>query len=243
MANQGKKQSTARTSAPAKGATRSSAGNGHPGSPAPRRRPSPAVYRRRRLFVFGALLVVIALLVGGFAAISSALAGNSDPSAVTSPSGVATEGPAPTQAGTPSAGPATPSASPTPVCDLNLVTVAAATDKPAYGGEEKPLLTMTITNGGTAPCQVNVGTSQMEYLVMSGADRIFSSRDCQAASEDLVKTILPGKSETANFPWERNRTLEGCSAINAKPGAGGAYYTFVARLGNKSSAKAVFQLN
>ena len=132
---------------------------------------------------------------------------------------------------------------PTPVCDLSLVTVAAATDKPVYGAEEKPLLTMTITNGGTAPCEVNVGTSQMEYVVMSGSDRIFSSKDCQAGSEDLVKTIQPGKSETANFPWQRNRTLEGCAAISAKPGAGGAYYTFEARLGNKSSTKAVFQLN
>jgi hypothetical protein len=182
---------------------------------------------------------VIALVVAGVMAISGALASKSEPQAINTvePSQVPTQGNAPT------AGTASPSPKPTPVCDLNLVTVAAATDKPAYGAEEKPLLTMTITNGGTAPCEVNVGTSQMEYVVMSGSDRIFSSKDCQAGSEDLVKTIQPGKGETANFPWQRNRTLEGCAAIDAKPGTGGAYYTFEARLGNKSSAKAVFQLN
>jgi hypothetical protein len=100
-----------------------------------------------------------------------------------------------------------------------------------------------VTNGGTMPCEVNIGTSQMEFLVTSGADRIFSSKDCQAKSEDLVKTIAPGASETANFPWPRNRTVEGCQPVEAKPGAGGAYYIYTAKLGSKASPKAVFQLN
>lgn len=136
---------------------------------------------------------------------------------------------------------ATPSA--TPACDQKLVTVSAATDKAAYGADERPLLTLKVTNGGKMPCKVNIGTSQMEYLVTSGEDRIFSSRDCQAKSEDLIKEIAPGASETANFPWARNRTVEGCRAIDAKPGAGGAYYVFTAKLGAKTSPKAVFQLN
>lgn len=145
---------------------------------------------------------------------------------------------------TASASPApTPTATPTPSCDQKLVTVTAATDKPAYGPDEKPLLTLKVTNGGKMPCKVNLGTSQMEYLITSGDDRIFSSRDCQAKSEDLIKEIAPGASETANFPWSRNRTLEGCRPIEAKPGTGGAYYVFTAKLGAKTSPKAVFQLN
>jgi len=227
MANKGKQESTARSSAPAKGA-----------APMKKRRPSPAVYRRRRQVVFGALLLVIALVIGGVVALTGALAGDPEPLAVASPE--ATQ--VPTQGSTPT-GSAAPSPSASPVCDLNLMTVAAKTDKPAYGPEEKPLLTMTITNGGTAPCEVNVGTSQMEYLLMSGSDRIFSSKDCQTGGEDLIKTIQPGKSETANFPWQRNRTLEGCASISATPGAGGAYYTFEARLGNKASPRVSFQLN
>ncbi|MFJ4210179.1 hypothetical protein ACIPY2_17130 [Paenarthrobacter sp. NPDC089675] len=222
MATQGKQQSSARASVPTQ-----------------KRRPSPAVYRRRRLVVLIGLLVVVALLIAGVSAIGRALAGGSEPQAVSTPPATT----AATPVSTPSAGTASPSASPTPVCDFNLMTVAAKTDKPAYAAEELPMLTMTITNGGSAPCEVNVGTSQMEYLIMSGADRIFSSKDCQTGGVDLIKTIQPGKSETANFPWQRNRTLEGCGAITAKPGAGGAYYTFEARLGNKASPKAVFQLN
>ncbi|GGV38109.1 hypothetical protein [Paenarthrobacter nicotinovorans] len=233
MASNGKQQSTARSTAPAKGAARGSSG-----TPAKKRRPSPAVYRRRRQVVFGGLLLVIALVVVGVLAVAGTFAGSPEPQAVST----SEPAQAPTQGSAASTSPS-PSASPSPVCDFNLMTVAAKTDKPAYGAEEKPLLTMTITNGGTAPCEVNVGTSQMEYVVMSGSDRIFSSKDCQTGGEDLVKTIQPGKSETANFPWQRNRSLEGCGVIDAKPGAGGAYYTFEARLGNKASPKAVFQLN
>ena len=148
----------------------------------------------------------------------------------------------PSQAATPSA---TPSASPSEdsSCQQNLIAVTADTDKPSYGAGEKPLLTLKVTNNNKVPCEVNIGTSQMEFLITSGSDRIFSSQDCQADSTDLMKTIAPGKSETANFPWQRNRTVQGCDPIEAKPGAGGAYYVFTARLASKTSPKAVFQLN
>ena len=186
-----------------------------------------------------ALLLVIAVAIGGFAAVSSVLnAGQSSSGEGTAPSGRETG---------PAAGPeATPSPVATPEgngCEQNLVTVTAATDKPAYADGENPMLTLKVTNGNRVPCEINIGTSQMEFLVTSGSDRIFSSTDCQMDATDLVKTIPPGQSETANFPWQRNRTLQGCAPIDAKPGAGGAYYVFTARLGNKTSPKAVFQLN
>jgi hypothetical protein len=207
------------------------------------RKASPAVYRRRRLFVGGALLMVIALVLSGFA-LTGVFSGSEQASS-TDPA----DSPAASQAPTAKPGPSAPSATPTPTpsatpsCNQNLVTVSASTDKAAYGPEENPLLTLKVTNGGTMPCEVNIGTSQMEFLVTSGPDRIFSSRDCQATSEDLVKIIAPGASETANFPWSRNRTVEGCQPVEAKPGGGGAYYIFTAKLGSKASPKAVFQLN
>ncbi|WP_455836395.1 hypothetical protein [Pseudarthrobacter siccitolerans] len=208
------------------------------------RKPSPAVYRRRRLFLGAALLVVIALVVGGFS-LAGAFSGSSEKASATDPAAGATSSADPTSQASPSSSvPApTPTPSPTPACNQNLVTVSASTDKAAYGPEENPMLTLKVTNGGTMPCEVNIGTSQMEYLVTSGADRIFSSKDCQAKSEDLVKTIAPGASETANFPWPRNRSVEGCQPVEAKPGGGGAYYIFTAKLGSKASPKAVFQLN
>lgn len=202
------------------------------------------MYRRRRLFLGAVLLLVIALVVGGFS-LAGAFSGKSEQASSTDPAAGATASADPSSQASPSSSaPApTPTPSPTPTCNQNLVTVSASTDKAAYGPEENPMLTLKVTNGGTMPCEVNIGTSQMEFLVTSGADRIFSSKDCQAKSEDLVKTIAPGASETANFPWSRNRTLEGCQAVEAKPGGGGAYYIFTAKLGSKASPKAVFQLN
>jgi hypothetical protein len=202
------------------------------------------VYRRRRLFLGAALLLVIALVVGGFS-LAGAFSGKSEQASSTDPAAGATasaeaSGPASPSSSAPAP---TPTPSPAPTCNQNLVTVSASTDKAAYGPGENPLLTLKVTNGGTMPCEVNIGTSQMEFLVTSGPDRIFSSKDCQAKSEDLVKTIAPGASETANFPWPRNRSVEGCQAVEAKPGGGGAYYIFTAKLGSKASPKAVFQLN
>ncbi len=178
------------------------------------------------------------MVFGGFAVAGAFSSNSAQVSSTETPSGAPSAAPDATPAATPA-----PTPTPTPACNQNLVTVSASTDKAAYGPDEKPLLSMKVTNGGTMPCEVNMGTSQMDFVVTSGADRIFSSRDCQAKSEDLVKTIQPGASETANFPWARNRTLEGCQPIEAKPGAGGAYYVFTAKLGSKASPKAVFQLS
>jgi hypothetical protein len=210
------------------------------------RTPTNAVIRRRRLVVGAALLVVVAVVVGGFIAVASIINGGGhapDAAATTAadqapgPSGSATT-PAADSSATPSA-----TASEGSGCQQNLITVTAATDKPSYGAGEKPLLTLKVTNNNKVPCEVNMGTSQMEFLITSGSDRIFSSQDCQADSTDLMKTIAPGKSETANFPWQRNRTVHGCDSVESKPGAGGSYYVFTARLANKTSPKAIFQLN
>ena len=200
------------------------------------------MYRRRRLFLGAALLMVIALIAGSFA-LAGAFSDKSEQASSTDGAGATASADPSTQASPSASAPeATPTPSATPSCNQNLVTVSASTDKAAYGPEENPLLTLKVTNGGTMPCEVNIGTSQMEFLVTSGADRIFSSRDCQAKSEDLVKIIAPGASETANFPWSRNRSVEGCQPVEAKPGGGGAYYIFTAKLGSKASPKAVFQL-
>ena len=185
------------------------------------------------------LLLIVSVGMGGFAAVTGGMRGSSEQASSTEHNGSSGQSAQPEP--TPSASP-TPSIPATPTCDQSLVTVSASTDKPAYAEGEIPLLSLKVTNGGKVACEVNLGTSQMEYTVTSGSDRIFSSVDCQAESEDLIKTLAPGQSETANFPWQRNRTIPGCGAVSAKPGAGGAYYLFVARLGTKSSSKAAFQL-
>ena len=211
----------------------------------PGRKPGSPVFRRRRLVVGAALLVVIVVVVGGFIAVASIINGGGGPAPDAAASTAASQTTSPGgSAATPSAdATATPSASEGSGCQQNLIAVTASTDKPSYAAGEKPLLTLKVTNNNKVPCDVNIGSSQMEFLITSGSDRIFSSQDCQADNTDLMKTIAPGKSETANFPWQRNRTVQGCDPVEAKPGAGGAYYVFTARLANRTSPMADCQLD
>ena len=212
-----------------------------------RKRPSKAVYRRRRIVLSLLVLLIAGALVWAGVVVASTLSGNQGASA-SDPFQTA-----PTAAPTPSAGDdsekkpdksdgAEPSAEAGDgTCPSAAVTVEASTDAAAYPAGSNPLLTLAVTNTGTEPCRINVGTSQMEFIVTSGSDRIFSSADCQDGAEDFLKDVEPGATEKANFTWERLRSAPGCAAVASNPNPG--WYVFTARLGEVTSEKAVFQLD
>ncbi|MEE1622090.1 hypothetical protein ACQ3I4_14270 [Zafaria sp. Z1313] len=221
--------------------------------PRPPRRPSPAVYRRRRLAAGIVLLVVLGLLVWAGFALASLFSGSDDGQGAPQGSGTsapgndpdgtgggasesgAPEGSAPaSDAGEPSGAPESPS------CVAGDVVVSAETDQSAYGANENPVLIMTVGNQGQAPCTVNVGTGQQEFQVLSGDDRIFNSSDCRTEPTTVELEIKPGGQETARFTWERVRSAPGCEAVATKPRPG--TYVFTAKLGELTSNKAPFQL-
>lgn len=146
----------------------------------------------------------------------------------------------------PGATTAGPSASPSPPgpaggCDPARVVVTAETDQQAYGPDENPVLSLVVRNEGPEACTVNVGTSQMEFVLTSAEERVFSSTDCQHDSQDLERTIEPGGEERAMFEWSRNRTVPGCSRVDEDPVAG--TYALTTRLGARSSTPVVFTLH
>lgn len=108
------------------------------------------------------------------------------------------------------------------------------------GPGDVPVLSLVVRNEGTAACTVNVGTSQMEFVLTSAVDRMFSSIDCQQASQDLERIIEPGGEERATFEWSRNRTLPGCTVVEEKPATGS--YALITRLGARSSSPVWFTL-
>ncbi|MHA7209337.1 hypothetical protein [Arthrobacter sp. MDT1-65] len=238
--------------------------HGRGGRTGGRRRPSPAVYRRRRLavtilalLVAGALIVGAMALAGAFARGSDASAGGSptqDPTGAPATPAPASEGPAgatgpataaPTASPGPTAPPspsasAQPSASSENACDPDDVVVEAGTDRSDYGPDDTVLLSLVVRNEGDTACTANVGTSQMEFLVTSGDERVFSSIDCQQASQDLERTIEPGADQRAEFEWSRNRSMPGCTPVEEEPGAG--QYTVTTKLGLRSSSPVDFTL-
>lgn len=135
-----------------------------------------------------------------------------------------------------------PGTPPSAVCDEAGIKVTAAVDKPSYGPQEQPVLSLKVTNTGKAPCDINVGTSQMQYEITSGNDIIFNSKNCQIDPGDLVRNLAPGASETANLVWKVNRNAPGCEKVVTTPGRGGATYGLVATLGKWSSDKVTFTL-
>ena len=198
------------------------------------------------------MLLVLIGLVAGISAVVNTLRGDDSASATQTTEEATLPGPDSQQPGAAPAGtaaPTAPAASPAAtasataapaLCPPASVGVSATTDALSYTAGVAPMLTMTVTNTGAEACDVNVGTSQMEFIITSGSDRIFSSADCQQAGEDLFKTIKPNTVETAKFSWDRQRSAPGCSEVASNPNPG--TYSFTARLGNISSERTTFEL-
>ena len=183
-----------------------------------------SVYRRRR-FVVGlavlAVVVVVVLLIWGVA--SGAGSG-----ADTSPS--SSDTPNPTDTAKADADGSTP-------CDPAVIVITPVTDKTEYQAGENPMVSMTIVNSGTSACTLNVGTDAQLYSIVSGADPIWNSRDCQSEPAPLEQVLQPGvELTTTPFPWDRTRSsTDTCGSDRAQVDAGGATYRLSVELGETTS--------
>lgn len=155
------------------------------------------------------------------------------------PSGTPTASTAPSPAETTARASSAPSSAPEG-CDPEAVVIVGETDRQAYAPGEEPVLSLVVRNEGATACTVNVGTSQMEFVLTSSDERIFSSTDCQQASQDLERTIEPGGEERARFTWSRDRSVPGCTTVEKEPEPG--TYSLTTRLGARSSSPVEFTL-
>lgn len=228
-------------------------------SPAPRRRPSPAVYRRRRLAALLLLLVIVALVVALVWVLvsqpwrGSATASPATPSpAASTSSPAASDTPAAEPSDTPTAAPAVaatpnltpqpdPSATAAPACTTGDLTVEALTDKPEYAAGENPQLSIKLTNRSTHECTINVGTSAQAFTITSGSDTWWRSTDCQTEPSDMVVTLAAGQTVQSATPltWDRTRSsVSSCgSPDREKAGGGGATYRLAVSIGGVPAAQ------
>ncbi len=189
--------------------------------------PQPAsVYWRRRLvllFGFVAVIAVVVLIVVRPGAGSATGSGSA-------PDGQAGGGSASSSA--PDDGAAADG-----TCDPDRISLGAITDAANYGAEQQPLLSMSIMNSGSEPCRFDVGTADMEYVITSGDDRIWSSKDCQTDPASDLRELEPGVAlTTAPIPWDRTRsTTDTCAGERPAVGAGGASYHLDVTLGEAAS--------
>jgi hypothetical protein len=126
------------------------------------------------------------------------------------------------------------------VCTPSVVAVEPVTDAAEYSEGEEPLLSLTITNTGTAACTFGVGTDVQEYSITSGNDPIWSSKDCQVDPVALEQLLEPGAAvSTTPFSWDRTRSDPAtCDAAESEPvTAGGATYQLNVEVNGVESEK------
>jgi len=176
--------------------------------------PQPAkIYWRRRLVVILGLLAVIVIV--------SLIVFRPAP-----------DKPETTAADTKPSSSATPSSTDAPAgdgaeCAEGVVEVAPITDAGDYGADQQPLLSLSITNTGTTACTFNAGTDAQEYVITSGEEKIWSSKDCQTEPVANAQVLEPGVALTTTpFPWDRTRSAADTCGSPDRPSvtAGGASY-------------------
>jgi hypothetical protein len=123
-------------------------------------------------------------------------------------------------------------------CDPADIELTAITDKGGYNVGELPLISMSITNTGSTACTINAGTDAQEYIITSGSERIWSSRDCQTDPKPTDTVLEPSLAKsTAPFGWDRTRSsADTCAGDRPQVAAGGASYHLTVKLGDIESA-------
>jgi hypothetical protein len=176
------------------------------------------VYWRRRLLVLVGVLVVILIIV-----LIVARPGGAKPKAV--PTNTAH----------------TTAATTTAACNPADVKVVAITDALSYAPGVDPQLSLTITNVGSTPCTFKDGSDEQKYVITSGTETIWSSKDCQTGAVSATSTLQPNVPvKSTPFAWNRTRSNPAaCTATNAPQViAGGASYHLTVTVNGITSSKA-----
>jgi len=181
------------------------------------RRPSPEVFRRRRIAAGLVLAVVVGLVWAGVSAISSWL-GGSNSSNVVLPDGMA-ESSVVVESGD--------------ICPPGTVVVEAQVgnssgqNQSAFAAEETPYIWFTLTNTNSVDCTFNAGSKAQFFTIQSGDQDIWSSVQCSRDGLEDSNMILP-VGETVSSPpspWEKVFSSDsGCGADQAPVTTGGASY-------------------
>ncbi|HEY0258965.1 MAG TPA: hypothetical protein VGC18_03860 [Lacisediminihabitans sp.] len=186
----------------------------------------PKVYWRRRLIVGLGVIAVIVIVILIIVRPGSGSTG-SDPKS------------APSQSSTPKA--STPADAAGTACVPAHLKLEAVTDKATYAAAEQPQISMKITNTGSAPCTINLGSTQQELIITSGSEQIWDSKDCQTGAVDAQTTLKPNVAvPTTAIPWDRTRSSKTtCDAQRPPVTAGGASYHLAAKVGQITSKDTV----
>lgn len=193
---------------------------------------SRAVYRRRRLVVFGGLILLVAAIGVGIWLLIAQPWADAAPEAAPTPTATASESPAPDPTdASPSPEPTASETAPAP-CRASDVTVEVVTDAESYPAGSLPELSISLSNTGASACTLDVGSATQVFTVTSGEDVWWRSTDCQENPSSMVVTLEAGQTVASAEPvvWDRTRSDVGtCDQENRPraPGGGASYHVGV----------------
>jgi hypothetical protein len=182
------------------------------------RKPTPEVYRRRRIAALIVLVVLIGLIWAGVSAISSWLGGSSTSDELQLPDGMA-ESSVVVESGQP--------CPPGTVVVEARVGSSAGEPQAAFAADETPYIWFSLTNTNSVDCTFNAGAKAQFFTIESGDQDIWKSAQCNR--DELVDSniILPfGETiESEPSPWEKVFSSDsGCGADQPPVITDGASY-------------------
>jgi hypothetical protein len=136
----------------------------------------------------------------------------------------------------------TPASEPAPgPCADGDLRVTARTDATSYPAGQKPVLSLVVTNTGTAPCVRDLDAArQAVAVVRQPGDGLWGSNDCSPGDTDDVRTLQPGEEAVFSVRWSGRTSTPGCAGerTTVPPGT----YQLLARLDGIVSEPVPFTL-
>ncbi|WP_066585915.1 hypothetical protein [Cellulomonas timonensis] len=126
-------------------------------------------------------------------------------------------------------------------CAPEALALTLAADSASYAAAAIPTFTVTLANTGEVDCLVDAGSGQLEIAIVSGEDRIWSSRDCPAGAAERKLLLGPGQSDVTQVQWTRVRSAEGCAT--GLPAVKSGTYSATLTAAGAASAPQVFVLD
>lgn len=218
----------------------------------------PSVYWRRRIMLFGSLVLLVLLIVltlravaggNGAPAANGSTTGSGAPTATSPSSGQSTSSQAGTTPGGSSAKPSpTPQSSGKPSsaavaaarCRSADLGVQAVVAKKAYKVGDEPMVELEVTNTGATPCVQDLADRQIELKVYNGESRVWASHDCEIQAGTDDRTLAVNRPVRVSITWSGLTSQPKCAGTRQRVGAG--TYTLYAVLSGKNGKATQFSI-
>jgi hypothetical protein len=225
-----------------------------------------SIYWRRRAFVLGLAIGILALLAWTLNGVAGQRSQASQAGRITRVPGRVTHhretasGPSARSSDSPAAPPAAqaqarPAPTPAPTsasaltglpgaCKPHQVVLSLVPGKGSYGLREHPQFDVYVVSVGRPECSFNVGPRYLSVVIKSGGiTRIWSSADCvKGPGSDFVQ-LSTGVPSVLHFSWDRNASSPGCRLAGAAVRPGTYTATVTAPGDRLASPGMIFILN